>query len=143
MANDDELKQLEKELKSLEEMDKYGSPEPEKKDNMLKLFRDVLEREDTTKTGNLNDSEIGVTKISTRGYLGIASYARARGLHEVAKYLEQQSHILTSTSMSRKGFFLQLIVTNIKKEQKIKSPDETKKKQWFNWGKPKEEQDET
>lgn len=136
MASDEEeeLKRLEEELKKLDK--DYGSPEPERKDNIFKFFREILSIPDTTRVGNLKDTELGQSRLGVRHYLEASIYADAEGLGTVARYLRQKAGIITSTSMSRKGFWSKLFVTQIKKEQKV-TPKEPKKG-WF--GAKKEEE---
>lgn len=137
MAEDEELKQLESELD--EQLAKlgatdssYGSPKAPTKDNMLLLFRDLIKSQDSRKVSNLGKIELH----NVRSYLNIALYADAEGLDLVSLYLQNKAENTLSTAMSKKGFFAQLIVTNIKKEQKLRTP-ELKKKGWF--GKKTEE----
>ena len=132
--------ELEEELRKLGEIPSYGSPEPEKKDNIFKFFREILHTKDSKKVGNLIDSEIGGAKIGVRHYLNIAAYAEIEGLDKVDKYLRDKAEIIAATSMSRKGFLAQLFVTQIKKEQKISKPIEHKKT-WF-FGRKAEPQEE-
>ena len=86
--------------------------------------------EDSSKVANLNNDELGKSKLSTRAYLEIGDYARRENWDKVAKYLEMKAEITAKTSMGRKGFLAQLFVTQIKKEQKIK-PSREPKKRWF------------
>ncbi len=129
-VTDEELKVLEEELKKLEGKDSdYGSPKSSEKDNLFKFFRTILAIKDTTRVANLTRQELGISDISVRGWKRIARYAKEEGLDVVADYFDAQSEIMTSTSMSIKGFWSQNFVTQIKKEGKIK--DKTEKKGWF------------
>ena len=133
----DEIKELEEELKKLEDKDtSYGSPKAPEKDSQFKFFRDILRIKDTTRIGNLTAQELGLSKLGVRHYQELALYAEAEGLKVVSKYFTDKSQILTATSMSKKGFWAQLFVTSIKKEQKDK-PKEVKKK-WFSKDKSEE-----
>lgn len=132
---EEELTQLEEELKALEELEEtggksYGSPTPEKKDNMFKFFREVLTLKESWKVGNLKDEEIGKSRLGVRSYLELAQYAEAENLDLVATYFTGKADIVSAPTMGRKGFMAQLFVTQIKKEQTIKEPS-TKKKLWF------------
>jgi len=136
----EELEKLEKLEAELNKLDSYGSPEPEKKENIFKFFREILTQKDTTRIGNLNSAELGITRLGARHYLESALYAEAEGLDTVAAYLRNKSGIITSTSMSRKGFWPKLFVTQIKKEQKIVPKEE--KKGWFSKKTPNEDMEE-
>jgi len=123
------------EIKELMEGD-YGYPKAPEKDNLYKFFREVLKSQKSHKVANFSEAEMGVMKLPVRGYMEIAAYARAEGLSEVAKYLDEKAEILAATSMGRKGFWAQLLVTQIKKEQKVPI-GLPQKKNWL--GKPKVE----
>lgn len=137
---DSEIKAIEQQIKALESgtSSDYGFPSAEKKDSTFRFFKEILQMVDTTRVGNLATSELGEVKVGVRDYQHIANYAEAEGLELVAEYLRAKSNVITATSMSKKGFWAQLFVTNIKKEQKVK--DDGKKKTTF-FGKPKEEAD--
>jgi len=130
-VSDEEIEKLEEELKKLESKDtSYGVPSTTQKDNMFKFFRSILKIKDTTRVANLTKLEVGMSDLSVRGWQRIAHYAEAENLKVVAEYLTRQSEIITSTSMGVKGFWSQLFVTNIKKEQRLKDKTPEKKK-WF------------
>jgi len=129
---DEELEKLEEELKDLENIGSstslgYGSPSPEKKDNMLKLFRDMISSKDSRKIANLSTTELGQAKLGVRHLLEISNYAKLEGLNMVADYLKDKAEIVLATSMSKQGWFGNLVVTQIKKEQKLKEPKQMKK----------------
>lgn len=127
----DEIKELEEELKKLEDKDtSYGSPKAPEKDSLFKFFNKILTIKDTMRIGNLTAPEIGLGRLSVRGNKSIALYAKAENLNIVAEYFNDLSNILTESSMSKKGFWSQLFVTQIKKEQKVKESKPEKKK-WF------------
>ncbi len=129
-VSDAEIKQLEEELKKLEDKDtSYGSPTAAQKESLFKFFNKILTLKDTTRIGNMTAKEIGLGRLSVRGNKSIALYAEAEGLGIVSDYFSNQSNILTETSMSKKGFWAQLFVTNIKKEHKVR--DKTPEKKWF------------
>ncbi len=129
---DDEMKKLEEDLKALGAVDtgSYGSPQEVKKDTIFKFFKEILDSLDSRKTGNLDKRELGMTVMSVRGYLDVALYAEAEHLTKVSDYLGQKAEIILSTSMSKKAKFMELIVTQIKKQLSTKEPKEIKKG-WF------------
>ena len=144
---EEELAELERELEELEassgesEKQSYGSPSPEKKDNMFKFFREVLNLKESWKVANLKDEEIGKSKLGVRAYLELAAYAAAEDLDLVSAYFKDKADIVAAPTMGRKGFMAQLFVTQIRKEQKVKSPEQ-KKKNWFGAGGNKDESTE-
>lgn len=136
MDEDEEIKKLEDDIKKLDSVG-YGSPDPPKKEGIYKFFKEILLSRDSTKTANLSSTELGVAKIGVRHLQEIANYAEAENLPIVADYLRDKAEITLSTSMSKKGFWSQLLVTQIKKETKMKDIETVKKKKWWG-GKSKE-----
>ncbi len=129
-VSDEEIKQLEEELKKLEDKDtSYGSPKSPDKESLYKFYNKLLTIKDTTRIGNLTAPEIGLGRLSVRGNKSISLYAEAEGLNIVADYFNNQANILTETSMAKKGFMSQLFFTSIKREKKDKP--QTEKKKWF------------
>ena len=83
----------------------YSSPSPAVKDNIFKFFREILHIKDSTRFGNLSDIELGKSRMGVRYYKTIALFADSQGLDLVAQYLMDRAEIVTSTSMSKKGWF--------------------------------------
>ncbi len=140
MPTDEELDEMiEKDLP-----EGYGYPEQDKKDSIFKFFREILHTKDSKKVGNLTDAEIGTASMGIRNYINIAAYADAEGLNIVGNYLRAKGETIAATSMSRKGFLAQLFVTQIKKEQKLRSSPSEIKKGWFarKFGKEESQQEE-
>ncbi len=109
----------------------YGSPTPEKKDNQLKLFRDIINTEDSRKVANLHKTELGEVKVGVRGHLDISLYCAAEKLEPLVEYFEAKAEITSATSLSRKGFLLQTMITQIQKTQKIREPTPEVKRSIF------------
>ncbi|KKN11193.1 hypothetical protein LCGC14_1028970 [marine sediment metagenome] len=129
-VSDAEIKQLEEELKKLEDKDtSYGSPTAAQKESLFKFYNKLLTIKDTTRIGNMTAKEIGLGRLSVRGNKSIALYAEAEGLSLVSEYFRDKANILTETSMSKKGFMSQLFFTQIKREKK--DSNKTQDKKWF------------
>ncbi len=138
-VSDEEIKQLEEELKKLESKDtSYGSPTAVQKESLFKFFNKILTIKDTTRVGNLSTPEIGLSRLSLRGNKSIALYAEVEGLNIVRDYFNNQANILSETSMSKKGFFLQTVITQIRKEKKGTDKSQEKRK-WFTGSKKEAE----
>ena len=141
IPTDEELAQLEEELAQIqsgteENADAYGSPSLKKKDSTLVLFRELIKADKSTKFGNFDTTELGKPRINVRDQLDIAGYFDGEGMEQMGDYFRNKAEITFSTSMSKKGWFGNLIVTQIKKEQKVsKEPSDQVKKNIF--GKPK------
>ncbi len=136
--NIQKLEALDKELDEMIgkgdiDLSAYGSPDPEKKDNMYKFFRELLHLDKPWKVGNLKEEEVGKSRMSVKSYLELAAYAEAEGLSEVSKFFTGNADIIASVSMGRKGFMAQNFVTTIKKEKKM-TDTEPKKKGLFGGG---------
>lgn len=134
MNGDVTEEELNKQLIELEKLDEelditsdYSSPSKVSKESIFKFFNRILDAKETTRIANLQGAELGVMKLGVRSYLEIADYADVEGLNKVASYLRAKAEIITRTSMSKKGFWSQLFVTQIKKEQKLREPKEIKK----------------
>lgn len=117
--DDMSLEELEAELAKLDSTTKdYGSPEPEKKESWFKFLREIINRTDSKKLGNVEKPELGLPDVPIRGAFDIAHFARTQGLEAVANYLDTKAYTTLETSLAKKGFLIQMAVTQIKKEQK-------------------------
>ena len=142
----DEIEQLKQEASELgidinSNQEEWTPPNPEVKDNIYKFFRDVLKEKDSTRIGNLKDDELGRAKKSVRALNNISEYANIEGLPLVSDYIKNKSLNITSTSMSRKGWFMSLTVTQIKREHKSNASTQQPKKFSF-FGRTKTEGEE-
>ena len=125
----DEIVKLESELKKLDLEDSGSSsiiPSSEKKDSTLMLFRELITSPDSRKFSNLTNDDLKYV----RHMLNIANFFESQNLKPYAEYMRNKAENILSTSMSHKGWFGNLIVTQIKKETKIAS-NPTEKKGWF------------
>jgi len=109
--------------------DSGGYPKPLAKDTIFKFFRELLGLKNNEKVGNLSVSELGQLGMTVRGYLELSNYCREESMNKVADYLDTKAQIILATSLSKKGFFPQLFVTQVRKEQKIRPTID--KKGWF------------
>jgi hypothetical protein len=106
-----------------------SAPSAPDRESTLKLLNEVRNesREQINKisrTGNLEQSELGTLPIDVRHYLNIANYAESEwGPGNLAtEYLNRKAEIILSTSLSKKGFFLNLAVTQRKINKTMGSP---------------------
>jgi len=144
MENDDEYNDMEEaQLEQLEDATggvSYGYPKPASKESVYKFFRHILDKEDSSKIGNLSSTELGQPLVSVRGLQNVALYADIEGWDKVSNYLKAEAEIILATSLSKKGFLPQLFVTQIKKDQKMKSSEEAQKKTWWGGNKPQQQE---
>jgi len=139
-VTDEEIKKLEEELARIDSSGISGmsSPTPEKKDSTLVLFRELIKSSDSSKFGNLDNTELGKPSVNVRGNQDIALYLDAEGLNKLGDYFRAKAEVILSTSLSKKAKLIDNIVTQIKKEQKTSATPEIKKGLFSNWGKSKE-----
>jgi len=136
---DDEIARLESELKRLDADDSISgiSPSPEKKDSTLMLFRELIMSPDSRKFANLNNEDLKYV----RHILQVVNFFESQNLHPYASYFMKKAENILATSMSHKGWFGNLIVTQIKKETKVSGATPTQTKKWF-FNKPEGGQNE-
>ena len=103
----------------------------ESKQNMHSFFTNVVKSNDTIKTGNLTQEELGTPKLPVRTYKELELFSRdiADEL-EWGDYFQKMAEIQTSSSLSKEGFLMKLAVT-LKKELADMTPTKKKNKGWF------------
>ena len=92
----------------------FGGSDPAPLGGIYGLFKETLNRIDSTKVSNLTNEELGIWNLSLRDCKRIALIAKTFKHNGVAKFFERQSRIITDTAMSRKGWFAELFVTSKK-----------------------------
>ena len=96
----------------------------------------VATSEDTTKTGNLKDEELGYTRFSLRSYKELALASEKLCQNDTwADYFKKKGEILTATSLSRNGFLTNLAVIQRRQIEDMNATPAKENKGWF---KPKE-----
>ena len=102
------------------------------KQTLHSFMTNVVKSDDTTKTGNLSEEELGSPKLPVRTTKELELFCRdIAGDDEWGDYFQKLSEIQTSTSLSKQGLLMRLAVT-IKKELADMTPQEKKKnKGWF------------
>lgn len=93
-------------------------PAAKKPESLFSLFSNVWRTKDSSKVANLNTEEIGDLGISVRDCQRIALIAKLLHHQKFAKYFSDQGEITLSTSMSKKGWFVEMFVTSKKFAQK-------------------------
>lgn len=142
---DAELARIEDELKKYEDNPTdISSPSTtmDKKDNIFVFARELIKTHDTKKFGFLDQKYIGIPKMAVNDYLEIADYCDVEGMNQLGDMFRQSAENVLSTSLSNKGFLLKILVTQIKKEQKVPTSPSTEKKGFWSSKKKEENQDE-
>ena len=102
-----------------------GSPTPDEKHNVHTFLYKVATSDDTTKLGNLNESEVGNPKLPIRTYKELALFCKdVAEMEYFSDYFLKLSEVITSTSLSKDAKLINLAVVS-KKEL----ADVTKRKQ--------------
>jgi hypothetical protein len=103
----------------------------EGKANVHSFFTNVIKANDTTKTGNLNQDELGMSKLPVRTYKELALFSKEIANEDGwADYFNKMSEIQTAKSLSKDAILIKLSVTN-KKELADMTPEKKKNKGWF------------
>lgn len=118
----------------------YGAPIPEEKHNVHSFLNKVATSDDTTKTGNLEVTELGMPRLTLRTYKDLALISsEIIGNPFLADYYTKQAELVTATSLSKDAKLINLAVI-----QKRQVEDVTKRPRNPNsgWFKPKNQQGE-
>jgi len=95
------------------------------------FFTNVIKSDDTTKTGNLSQDELGMPKLPVRTFKELALFSKEVANDEGwADYFNKMSEIQTSTSLSKDALLMKLSVTS-KKELADVTPQRKVNKGWF------------
>lgn len=124
--------EIEKEIESL-----IGTtPRADDKANAHTFLTKVAEADDTTKTGNLNDTELGMLPSTQRSYKELALICGGIMDNKYFKdYFEKEAEILTSTSLSKNAKLIELAV--IQRREFSRDGDKPPRKPSSSWFKKK------
>jgi len=108
-----------------------SAPVPDEKHNVHTFISKVLTTQDTTKVGNLNEAEIGMTRNPVRAYKEGAIWARnVIKCEGAAKILSAYAEIATATSLSRQAALLRFATTMNRTIADVTKP-KVENKSWF------------
>lgn len=128
---DDEMRENQAEMA---EAQAYGDyyPSPKEKDSIYSFFRKVLGLKDTTRVANLDKRELGNLQLSVRSNQYLSMVGGILNNKPYSDFFGKQSEIITSTSMAKKGWFTELVVSQKKVSSRnvtpLKLPEPPKKK---------------
>ncbi len=111
------------------------------KSNIHSFFRDIIQSDDTTKTGNLTQEELGEPKVPFRTFKLLELFCdEIYKDKEWSEYFKKLAEIHTASSLSKDGILIKLSVTN-KKELADVTPSKNRKKNrgWFGRGRDSNE----
>jgi len=120
-----------------EQLDSYPTSKPETTAQYNWFWRVVrLDKPfRLAKVGNLTNPEIGEFGISMRDAMNLAHLGHLFRHHKFGNYFATRSKIISATSMARKGWFMDLSISQKKVRERAKgasSSGETKKWRLFN-----------
>jgi len=104
----------------------------EGKQNLHTFFSKIIASDDTTKTGNLNQDELGMPKLPLRTYKELEVFCNSIADDKYfAEYFKKMGEVQTSTSLSKDAKLLELSVTMKKELADVTKKSTTKNKGWF------------
>jgi hypothetical protein len=89
-------------------------PYKHKPDSLYTLFQKVWKTPDSSKIGNLNNVELGKATMNVRDCQHLAMLSSYLHHPKFAAYFKGYSEITLSTSMAKKGWFVELFVSQKK-----------------------------
>lgn len=99
--------------------------------NVHSFMTDIVKSDDTTKTGNLTQDELGLPKVPVRTMKELELFSRdVANQEEWANYFRDLAEIQAATSLSKEGLLVKLAVT-IKKELADVTKHQKKNGGWF------------
>ena len=105
----------------------------EGRQNMHSFFTKIIHKDQKTlKVGNLDEEELGKSKLPQRTYLELSTFCKEiADDDDFSGYFDKIAEIQTASSLSKDGFLMKLAVT-MKKELADVSPKKAKpNKGWF------------
>jgi hypothetical protein len=120
--------ELEKEIENL-----LQSAKAEDKINAHTFLTMVAKAKDTTKTGNLSETELGMLPSTQRSYKELALISGEIMSNDYFKrYFEQEAETLTSTSLSKNAKLIELAVVQRREFSKDgNKPPRKENRGWF------------
>lgn len=117
-----------------------NAPMPEEKHNVHLFLHKVATSDDTTKLGNLSETEVGLPRLTLRAYKELALISDTIMDNAViSKYYKDNAEILTSTSLSKDAKLISLAVLQKRQIEDVTKP----KKENRGWFKKKEDNQQT
>ena len=127
------------------QLEQYGIAPSKEQSNLYSWFWKVVQLKEepleVVKTGNLFHTEVGDHEFSVRECLNLGELGVIFGHPTFGQYFQNKAKIITATSMARKGWFMDLSISQrkIRARQKSDSPS-TNEKKWKGAGMFKKKQ---
>ena len=123
--------------------DQFGSyPDATPKESIFTFFRHILGIDDSSKVANLDRRELGMLDLSVRNSEYLAGIGYMLHNKSYGDYFMRKAEITLATSMSKKGWLPELVVSQKKFSQRTVQPMnvQTNKKGFLGFGGTKTEQ---
>lgn len=102
------------------------------KDSVQSFFRDVIQSDDTTKTGNLDIDELGMPGLPLRSAKELELFCRDVWSQDCwANYFKSLAEIHTSTSLSKDAILIKLAVTKKSEVADVTPKHKRRNSGWF------------
>lgn len=88
----------------------------------------------SAKVGNLNNTEIGLFNTSVRDALNLANLGTIFGHKKFGDYWQSVAMITTTTSMAKKGWFMDLSISQKKVRERARASESPGKQKWRLFG---------
>ncbi len=109
-----------------------ATPQPEDKQNQFTFINNVATTEDTTRVGNVSDTELGNSKYPIRSFKNLALISDKIMENDLFKeYFLAESSIVTDTSLSKDGFLDKLAVTQTRQIADVTKRKSRANRGWF------------
>jgi len=105
---------LDEQREQWEEASGMNYPIAKKSESLFSLFKDVWRTTNSTKVANLDKAELGDLGVSVRDAQEISQLATILHHKKFGEYFTGIGEITLATSMSKKGWFVELFVTSKK-----------------------------
>ena len=104
----------------------------ESKESIPSVFLRVIKSDDTLKTANLSEEELGTPHLPVRTYKELALFSKdVCSEQELADYFNAMSEIQTASSLSKEALLLKLLVTSKKEISDVTPTNKRENKGWF------------
>ena len=122
----EEQQELMKDLAE-EDIEAYGSVEPDKEYGLMKFLTEVRDIDDTTRTSYLTKTELGIPLFSVRFWENLKIIAIMRKRLLLAAFIQKKVLSTTTTGLSREGFLMNTTITKRKERTRNKQTNSSEK----------------
>jgi len=124
------------------QLDAYGTvPSKKEQESIYSWFWKVVrlgEQQKLAKVGNLSYSEIGEHGISVRDCMNLSVLGKIFGHRGFGEFFENKAMITSTTSMSKKGWFMDLSISQRKIRERTRAST-TPEQKWRIFSKKKDQ----